>query len=247
MNEIPLKPIIILVRPQLPANIGAVARVMSNFACEDLRIVAPRDPMFIEGSRAMAANGEYLLEQCQVFDKLEDAISDINYLYATAGYSRHMVKPTLTPRAAVQQIATIKEGKFAILFGSERIGLTNAELNLADYIVQINTSERNPSLNIAQAVAICCYELSAAEALDLPPAPLVAPKGELNFFVETLLKTLEESGFYKNPTMQPEMAKNIRNIFVRAGLTSQDIRTLHGIMKALHSGAPLTPTKNLSN
>lgn len=230
------KPAIILVRPQLPENIGAVVRVMTNFGFNELRVVSPREKNFIEKATPMAANGAYLLNDITIFDNLSDAISDINLLIATAGYSRHMVKPLTTPRESMPNIKGYS-GKVAFIFGSERIGLTNEELNLAELVLQIKTDEKNPSMNIAQAVAVVCYEFESANPLfDNAFHPMLASKEELVYFLNNLLTRLDNKGFYKNPKMKQEMNKNIRNIFVRSSLTSQDIKTLHGIFRTLSDG-----------
>jgi tRNA/rRNA methyltransferase len=213
------RPVIILVRPQLADNIGAVARVMSNFGFGELRIVAPRKGWPQPKAYAVAANGAFIFDNVVVKDTLSEAITDINYLYATAGNTRSMIKAVETPRQIMSEVKSTP-GKTAILFGSERIGLTNEEINLAEKVIQIPTSELNPSLNLAQAVAVFCYEFNSAYKLDIK-LPEVAPKAELEYMLNVLFQMIDDKRFFKNPKMKPEICKNITNIFSRGMLTSQ--------------------------
>lgn len=225
-------PVIILIRPQLAENIGAVARVMSNFGFSSLRIVAPRPNLNTDVMAALAANGRYILQNMVHYTTLNEAVTDLNHLFATAANARNMHKEVLTPRDAIEDIRHIS-GKIGIMFGSERIGLTNQELQIAESVISIPVSENNPSLNLAQAVAVICYEWQTAKKLIHQQKTIQATKGELNFFIETLLSHLYKKNFFRNEHMRPEMEKNIVNMFAKAKLSSQEIRTLHGIIKNL--------------
>jgi tRNA/rRNA methyltransferase len=229
------KPIIILSHPQMGENIGAVARVMTNFGLDELRLINPRDGWPSAKATMLAVNSEHILAQAKVFASFNEAVADINYLCATSGYMRQMVKKFRKPREAISEIANFA-GKVGFLFGCERSGLTNEEINLCDMIIGIPTSLENQSLNLSHAVAIICYEYFAINISEHMAAVELASKEELNFLIERLLHNLKEKNFFKNLKMIPEMRKNIVNIFVRAELTSQDTRTMLGIFRALNDG-----------
>lgn len=223
---------IILVAPQMGENIGAAARAMSNFGLDDLRLVSPRDGWPNPKANEMAAHGEFIIEKARVFETVNDAISDLNFLIATTANLRYMEKPITSSR----EVFNLAQGKVGIMFGCERSGLTNEQLVMADVITQIPTSNINPSLNIAQAVGVMCYELFTRNINPLPNknTPL-ATKQELDFFLAFLESSLEEADFFKNKKLAPTMKSNIRNMFTRQSLTSQDTRTLMGVLKSLIS------------
>ncbi len=221
---------IILVAPQMGENIGATARAMSNFGLNDLRLVTPRDGWPNPKANEMSAHGEFIIEKARVFETVNAAIADLNFLIATTANPRYMEKPITSPR----EVYTLAQGKVGIMFGCERSGLTNEQLVMADVITQIPTSDMNPSLNIAQAVGIMCYELFTRDTPTIKNnASQPATKAELDFFLTFLESNLEKTDFFKNKKLAPTMKRNIRNIFTRQPLTSQDTRTLMGIIKTL--------------
>ncbi len=230
-------PVIILVSPQMGENIGATARIMSNFGYEELRLVLPRDGWPNSKAEEMAAHGAYILKDARIFQTVDEAVADINFLVATTAHSRYMNKPMVTSARLVDQLHS-STGKTALMFGRERSGLTNEELQLADCIVSIPVSEKNPSLNLAQAVAVLAYEIIRVEK----PIPLrepvsLAPKHEINYFFACLEEKLVASGFLRHEKLRATMRKNIRNLFLRAELTDQDLRTLHGMINSLYKSS----------
>lgn len=228
-------PAIILVAPQLGENIGATARIMSNFGFEELRLVAPRDGWPNPKAEDMAAHGAYILEGAKIYETVEGAVADINFLVATSAHGRYMNKPVFAAKQIVTELNK-SVGKTALMFGRERSGLTNEELQLADCIINIPVSEKNPSLNIAQAVAIMAYEVTRATA----PIPIrekipLASKQELTYFFTCLEEKLVATGFLRHEKLRATMNKNIRSLFLRAQLTGQDVKTLHGIINSLYN------------
>lgn len=230
-------PSIILISPQMGENIGAAARVMMNFGISDLRIVTPRDGWPNPKAVDMAKGAKEIIKKAQIFDSLKDALADINRLYATTARPRDMVKEVVTARKCAEEISS-NDGKSAIMFGPERTGLENDDISLADAIVTIPVSPEYTSLNLAQAVSITCYEWfayndgSPAAAIDLGKSK-AASKQEIAHMFEHLEAELDKTDFFKVPDKRPKMVVNIRNIFSRAHLTDQDVRTLRGIIKSL--------------
>ncbi|KAJ1617662.1 Alpha/beta knot methyltransferase [Pavlovales sp. CCMP2436] len=155
-------PTVVLVRPFLPANIGAVARSMLNFGLTDLRIVKPRDDWFTGGSLESASGAREILENAIVYAELEEAVADMHSIYATTVRFRdtNMPEPLMPRDAAAQIAASIGAGqKVCILFGSERNGLSNEEVEVAHELVSIPSNMMFGSLNLSHAVIVLAYEV----------------------------------------------------------------------------------------
>ena len=150
---------IILVRPRNPQNIGAAARAMGNFGFEDLRLVKPWDPTWQEAKSAVGASP--ILKKAKVFDTIQQAAKDTNILIATTALkNRKPFQQILSLNKIEKFIKENKDKKIALLFGSEKTGLTASEIDLADYILNIPTTAKVPSINLAQAVILCCWEFA---------------------------------------------------------------------------------------
>ncbi|HSE78272.1 MAG TPA: RNA methyltransferase [Alphaproteobacteria bacterium] len=230
-------PAIVLVRPQLPENIGAAARAMLNCGLGDLRLVRPRAKWPHARARAMAVGADRLLDAARLFDDVPSAIADLRYVLATTARPRDQVRPVLTPRAAAAKLRA--HGAAGVLFGPERTGLENDEMALADALITVPLNRSFASLNLAQAVLLVAYEWFQADdptpgrRLLLPGKAAPAKKRELDVFFERLEDELGRCGFLRNSAMRPTMVRNIRNMFLRAELTEQEVRTLHGIVTGL--------------
>ena len=249
-------PSIVLVEPQLGDNIGQAARAMANFGLSDLRLVAPRDGWPNEKALANAAMARTIVENAKVFDTLGEAIGDLHYLAATTARVRYMVKPVMTPETAIRNIeAHTRSGrKCGILFGRERSGLENDEIALADTIVMAPVDPAYASLNLAQSVLLVGYEwrkMTAGDSLGratLYDGPAqegdpyanceIATRSELMRFFCHIETELTKSGFFKTDFKRASMVRNIRNMFLRVALTSQEVRTLRGIISALTRPRP---------
>jgi tRNA/rRNA methyltransferase len=233
-------PAIILCEPQLGENIGTAARAMANFGLWDLRLVNPRDGWPSERAIAAASRADHVIERVRVFDTVEAAIADLSMLYATTARRRDQQKEVLGPtETARRMVAHIGSGAGAgLLFGRERWGLYNEEVALADAIVTLPVEPAFASLNIAQAVLLMAYEWrrQSGTGEELPFAgglDPVAPREELLGLFGHLESTLDRTGFFKTEDKRPAMVTNLRAIFTRAGLTSQEIRTLRGVISSI--------------
>ena len=216
-------------------NIGAAARVMANFGLAELRLVAPRDGWPNFQAQAVAAHATHIIDAAKVYGTTEEAIADLELVYATCCRMRDMVKPVMTPRELMPTLHA--NPRVGILFGPERPGLENPDMVRAAGHIFIPVNPEYQSLNLAQAVAVVAYEWFTA----LTPTPL--PEGEAQLAtqeeVEGMLGHLEglmdAANFYQVPHKKPKMDQNIRNIFTRARLRSQEVSTLRGIFRALGS------------
>jgi len=236
-------PAVILVEPQLAENIGTTARAMMNCGLEDLRLVDPKQDWLSEKAIAASSGAERILEKAQKFATLEEALADRQTVYAATARRREIVKPLMTARAAGTDMrARAKDGqKLAIVFGRERDGLTNHEIGLTNTIIEVPLNPEHSSLNLAQAVLIVGYEWFQAgydgpETMTTFNRTKPVSKDLLQGFFEHLESELVICGFLRNDEKRPSMIVNIRNMFQRAELTEQEVRTLHGIVKELRYG-----------
>ncbi len=236
-------PAVILVRPQLADNIGAVARAMANGGLFELRLVAPRDGWPQEKAWRMASGADRILDAATVHDDLASATSDLHHVLATCPRPRHVTKPVLTARGAAAELREIcaRDLRAGLLFGPERAGLDRDDLACADALVRYPLNPAFMSLNLAQAVMVMAYEWWSA-ADDTPPRSLhthetrVATKGDLDRFLAHLTRELDECGFLRNLPKRPGMVQNLRHLFQRGEVTEQELRTLHGVVTELALG-----------
>jgi len=233
-------PAIILVEPQLGENIGAVARAMLNCGLTDLRLVNPRDGWPSEPAQRAAAGADIVIDGARVFDSTAAAIADLQAVFATTARLRDMVKPVLSPKAAVQRIvAAAGRGETTgVMFGRERSGLTNDQVALADAALTFSLNPGFTSLNLAQAVLLVGWEWRqlVAEAQPdeiIPSISTPATHGDMTHLFAHIEADLESGGFYFPPENRPHMVRNLRNLLLRANLTEQDVKTLHGVIACL--------------
>src|SRR4051812_4909710 len=153
-------PVVVLVEPQLGENIGMVARAMANFGLSELRLVNPRDGWPSEKARAAASKADHVIDGAVVYATLEEAIADLNFVYATTARERYGFKPVRSPIVAARTLKAKHAAgeKVGVLYGREKSGLANEEVALADEIVTFPVNPAFASLNIAQAVLLMSYE-----------------------------------------------------------------------------------------
>jgi tRNA/rRNA methyltransferase len=234
-------PVVILVGAQLGENIGTVARAMLNFGLTDLRLVNPREGWQLERARKAASGAEVLIDHHRLYDSVAAATEDLGFLVATTARIRDMVKPVLTPARVASEIRAREQGgaiKSGILFGPERTGLDNEDISLSDAICRVPLNPEFSSLNLAQAVLLMGYEWYQAaddtpDVKELMPDTRPATRGEMNAFFAHFEAALDASGFLAPPEKKPAMARNLRNLFHRASMTEQDVRTFRGIINSL--------------
>lgn len=231
-------PAIVLVEPQLGENIGTTARAMANFGLWDLRLVNPRDGWPNERAIAAASRADHVIEKVRVFETLDDAIADLTLVYATTARRRELQKEVLGPDVAAGRLAThiAGGGGAGLLFGRERWGLYNEEVAVADAIVTLPVEAAFASLNIAQAVLVLAYEWRRQTDAGLPFGSGVADaasKEELLRLFEHIEEALDRSGFFTVEDKRPHVINNLRTMLSRPGFSSQEVRTLHGIIAAI--------------
>jgi tRNA/rRNA methyltransferase len=244
-------PIVVLVNPQLGENIGTAARAMANFGLHELRIVDPRDGWPNEKAVTASSGAHWIIEGAKVFNTLAEALGDVHHVMATTARPRGMTKDVITPEQAGHDMRSrIGAGeRVGLLFGRERWGLNNDEVSLADVIVTAPVNPAFASINIAQAVLLMGYEWFKDQAdslgqqtpelpaLDGPglqtPDTRLATKEEFYGFLGHLETELDAAGFFKTADKKPTMMRNIRNLYARADLTEQEVRSLRGMVSSL--------------
>lgn len=232
---------IVLVRPTHPGNIGAAARAMKTMALPNLWLVAPSrfpSPQAV----AMAAGADDVLTRAHVTADLDAAIAECRTVFGSSARSRRIGWPTLDPRAAAARlIQAAREGPVAILFGQERAGLTNEELDRCHALVQIPANPAYSSLNVASAVQLLAYELYvAAQAAPALPAGEHPPATaeELQRFYRHLEEVLVSIRFLdpENPRL---LMRRLMRLFNRAAPDRNDINILRGILTAVEQARKL--------
>ncbi|WP_119258344.1 RNA methyltransferase [Shinella zoogloeoides] len=234
-------PAIILVHPQLGENIGMVARAMANFGLAELRLVNPRDGWPSEKAISAASKADHVIEAAKVYPSLEEAVSDLEFVYATTARDRYGYKEVRSPVVAADDLRTrFRAGqKTGILFGRERTGLTNEEIALADELVTFPVNPAFASLNLAQAVLLMSYEwmksgLASVEDTPfdaLPQRP--AKKEELQGLFDHVEETLDARGYFRPAEKKPKLVENLRAILTRPSFTGTEIQVLRGIVSCL--------------
>ncbi len=218
---------IVLVEPAGALNVGSIARVMKNMGLSQLVLVNPTCSLQSDDARKMAMRAIDILEAAQIVDSIPQALFGCHRAIATAVRSR-IDAPLEHPRAALPWL--LEPGlSTALMFGSEDRGLSNEELKYAQRFVYIPTSQNYRSLNLAQAVAICCYELFQM------PTPTAIPSipcslDSLDRAYQHLESVLLEIGYLQSQTVASRMEK-FRHLFNRANLSNTEVSLLRGILR----------------
>jgi TrmH family RNA methyltransferase len=225
---------VVLVAPRNPLNIGAAARAMSNFGFRSLRLVKPYEPAFHEARSAVRAR--YILDEAQVFGTLSEAIADCDLVVgSTALGHRDLHIPLHRLETAASALRSRPEpSSTALLFGSEKFGLSNEDLSYCHWALRIPTREEHGSMNLGQAVSICLYELVRSETAAQAPLPAsrYAAAEEVERFTALLLELLHESGYVGQTTSSSSELK-IRRLIRRLPLPSGDTETWLGILRQI--------------
>jgi len=236
-------PVIILVEPQLPENIGMAARAMANFGLTQLRLVRPREAFPCEKSYASSAKAHHILDGAYLYEDLATATADMHYVCATTARPRYSFKPVLEPVVAAANLRShIEAGqKVALLFGRERFGLSNEEISLADDIVTFPVNPAFASLNIAQAVLLMAYEWMKTTSLTVTPSAAIALKGDLHGLSAQLEEALSIRGYFRPPARKKVMVDNLRAVLTKAAFNEAEIRLLRGVVSSLDRFSPQKP------
>jgi tRNA/rRNA methyltransferase len=224
---------IVLVRPQDSGNIGAVARAMGNFGVQDLALVDPAQ-FCRERADVMAVHARTVLDTLRVYSSLPAGVADCGLVVGTTRRPGLYREGAVTLRVSAPQIvAAATANRVALVFGPEDNGLSNEDLRCCQQLVTIPTDPTYASLNLAQAVLVCCYEVFLAAADgggDRPRVLAVADRQELMY--EKLKRALLKIGFLHGDNPDHIMFA-LRRILGRAGLEDRDVRILLGMARQI--------------
>lgn len=227
---------VVLVEPQGPLNIGSVCRAMMNFGFSDLRLVNPQTDHLCDEARRMAVKAGGLLEGANIFTSLEEALQDCHLSLATTRRFGKYREDFLHPDQAANYLLPWSEkGRVALVFGREDKGLTTDELDLCQRLMTIPTNDQLPSMNLAQSVVLCLYEISKAQAasqLKSGGRKKLATNSVLESMYGHMRSTLCDIGFLdeQNPD---HILRSLRRVFGRAGLNDREVRILRGLWSRL--------------
>ncbi|RZJ01247.1 MAG: RNA methyltransferase [Brevundimonas sp.] len=242
MTDTLTPPVIILDKPQLADNIGAVARVMANFGLSELRLVMPRDGWPQDRAWATASGADWVLDGVKVFASVAEAIADLNTVFSTTARPRETRMPVRTPRESARILYDDRASGLGVglLFGGERAGLETTDIALTQGITTIPIDPKHHSLNLAQAVAINAYEWRTL-ILDAPPPRFregdPPAEGALALgMYEHLEAELEAAGFFHPPEKLRSMSQNLRVMLGRSAFSAQEVATFRGVITALSKG-----------
>lgn len=227
---------LVLLRPRNPENLGAVARAMKNFGLDDWAVAALGTHDF-ETARRVAVHAEELLDRPRVVRTLDEAVADCAWVVGTSS-RRVRGKRRLSPaEVAREALARAPEGRTAIVFGDERSGLTNAEVDRCDDLSAVPTSDAQPSMNLAQSVVVYAWELrraaleAEAAARPAPRAPAGATDAELGAVEEALRLALRASGFLAGP--ERHAVRDLAATLRRARLSRREARLWLAALKTV--------------
>jgi tRNA/rRNA methyltransferase len=225
---------IILVEPSGELNIGSIARVMKNMGLQQLVIVNPQCNPFSEDAKLMAVHGIDVLENAKIISNLPVALKGCYRAIATTARERGIPTQLETPKKAIPWLLE-EERESALIFGAEERGLSNEELNYAQRFISIPANPVYPSLNLAQAVTICAYELyqaSLGSAIKTKVNEDSVTLDELESYYQHLESVLLKINFLYPHTASSRMEK-LRRIFNRNDLQKPELAMLRGILRQM--------------
>ncbi|MFZ0957193.1 MAG: TrmH family RNA methyltransferase [Candidatus Sulfotelmatobacter sp.] len=226
--------VVVLVRPRNPLNIGAVARAMSNFGVRRLRVVNPYEVAFRDARSAVGA--AELLSNAEEFSNVAEAIADCGLIVGTTAVHRRVLQNPLR-RLDEDGGRVIREelssGRVALLFGSEKVGLSTADFTHCHWLLHVPTAQDHISMNLGQAVAVCLYEIARSVNGERPAEEMQrASAGEVELITSILLDALRVSGYVK-PGTEMVMEEKARRLVRRMNLQSGEATVWLGMLRQI--------------
>ena len=227
----------ILVSPQLGENIGSCSRAMKNFGFSNLNIVSPRDGWPNTKARMTSVGAFDIIKSAKIYKNVEDAIKKFDLIFATSARNRDINKKYISITNFIKLLSKYRNSKIGIMFGAEASGLSNYDLSLSNFIIQIPTAKKLTSLNLSHAVIIICYEIYRSLHIsnfnkEKMLSKLVS-KNSIKKLISFLEKKLDNKKFFKPPEKKKSMILNINNIFGRLELSDKETRILFSIFSSL--------------
>ncbi len=223
---------VVLISPRNPLNIGAAARALSNFGFDDLRVVNPYEKAFHEA--VSAVGGAAVLRAARSFDSVAEAIADCHTVVGTTAIGNRHLEHPLHGLEAAGGLIRVAPGKTALLFGSEKFGLSRDDIAYCHWLTRIPTGDRTPSMNLGQAVAVTLYELirDTGQPRPAPDRRKPVSGSDAEQLTVMLLDVLEASG-YTNRIVATSTDRKVRQFIRRMALTARDAPLLLGILRQI--------------
>lgn len=224
---------VVLVRPRNPLNIGAAARAVSNFGARHLRLVNPYASAYREARSAVGASA--VIQNAEEFDSVANAVADCSLVVGTTAVRDRILKNPLrrlNQESGGDIRTALKSGKVALLFGSEKFGLTNEDFSHCHWLLNIPTHEQNISMNLGQSVAVCLFGISQSVADDLQEKSEPALSGEMEKITQGLYESLKISGYVK-PGNDAVSEKKVRRLMLRLNFQAMDAKVFLGMVRQI--------------
>jgi len=227
----------LLVKPQLPENIGFSARGLKNFGFKTLDLVNPKESWPNKKAVATSVGAKDILKKTKIYSNIKDAINKYDIVYASSARRRDINKRHLSFNQFIQSIKKNRKKKIGIIFGPEASGLSNEDISYSNYIFKIPVNKKFESINLSHSVILICYEIFK----NLKPSYFikekklvdVISKKKLNTFVSFIESRLEKKGFFSPREKKKTMLINFRNIFGRTQLSNKELRILSSVFSKL--------------
>ena len=227
----------VLIRPQLPENIGFCARALKNFGFEKLDLVNPKEKWPSRKAIATSVGAKNILKKTKIHSNIKSAVSNYDIVYASSARKRDINKKHLSFNKFIESIKKNKNKKIGIMFGPEASGLSNEDITHSNYIFKIPVSKNFESINLSHSLILVCFEIFKT----LKPGYLKKQKKLTNItskkffytFFDFLEKKLEKKGFFTPKEKKKTMLINLRNIFTRIELSNKELRILSSVFSKL--------------
>jgi TrmH family RNA methyltransferase len=224
---------VVLIAPRNPLNIGAAARAMQNFGCDALRLVNPYQVAFREAVSAVSAGP--ILKAAHEYDTVGEAVADCSLVVGTTSIgNRELQHPLHVLQVGAKRIRrAMATSQVALLFGSEKFGLSNEDLSHCHWLMRIPTVDQRRSMNLGQAVAVCLYEIARTAAKPAPPKKVKTPTAdEIERITQMLLEASRRSG-YMNPVVAASTENKVRRMVRRLDITASDAAMWLGMLRQI--------------
>jgi tRNA/rRNA methyltransferase len=227
----------ILVKPQLGENIGACARSLKNFGFSTLHIVSPKQTWPNNKAKATSVGAYDIIKKAKIFNHTHSAIGNFDIVFSLSARKRDINKKHISINQFLKIIKTKKNTKFGLMFGPEASGLSNYDLSLSNYVLQIPTSKKFKSLNLSHSLTVICYEIFKLINFKMFEKEgnniKISSKSKISSLLSHLEKLLDKKGFFIPLEKKHSMLLNINNLFYRLEPNDKEVRILASIISAL--------------
>jgi tRNA/rRNA methyltransferase len=227
----------ILIKPQLGENIGACARSLKNFGFSKLDVVLPKQAWPNDKAKATSVGAYDIIEKTKIFKNTHDAISDYDIVVSLSARKRDINKKHISINQFLELIKKKENIKFGLMFGPEASGLSNDDLSLSNYVLQIPTSKKFKSLNLSHSLTLVCYEIFKLKNFKnfskVGKNIKISSKKKISALVFHLEKLLDKKCFFDSVQKKHSMKMNINNLFYRLEPNDKEVRILASILSSL--------------